>query len=120
MPSLQEVPNAAVPPHFHDVISASVTTVPDVLTEWVHGINGKSQCCICRSPVGNEVASWITDPKNVSRRRIIVSLIERYAQNKGLTIEAAAWLIEEKRLKKNISLMRLADTLKAFEMQELR
>jgi hypothetical protein len=51
--------------------------------------------------------------------RIIVSLIECFAQNKGLTIEAAAWLIEEKRIKKNISLMQLADTWKAFEMQEL-
>jgi len=120
MPSLQEVPNAAVPPHFHDVISASVTTVPDVLTEWVHGINGKSSVASVEAQWGTQWRVGSQIQKMFSRRRIIVSLIERYAQNKGLTIEAAAWLIEEKRLKKNISLMRLADTWKAFEMQELR
>ncbi len=93
--------------------------MPDVLTEWLHGINGKPSVASVEAQWGTKWRVGSQIQKMFSRRRIILSLIERYAQNKGLTIEAAAWLIEEKRLKKNISLMRLADTWKAFEMQEL-
>jgi hypothetical protein len=53
--------------------------------------------------------------KQYSRRKKIMDMICRYASRKRLSREAAAELIEEKRIMNKLSLLQLADKWQSFE-----
>jgi hypothetical protein len=118
-PPLPQPPNAMMP-SFHEVISACVYTVPEVLMEWVNGLCGSPSISSVEAQWGTKWRVGSQNQKMFSRRKIILSVIERYAERKRLSKDAAAWAIEEKRIEKKRSIVYIADNWKAFELVDLK
>ena len=121
-----EVPTAAATlpvsnmmPSFNNVISSAVSTVPEVLLEWEVGLGGRPSVSMVERQWKTKWRSGSQHQKAFSRRRIIIGLIERLADRKEISTDAAAWYIEERRLEKRLSLIQVADKWRHFESSQL-
>ena len=108
-----------VMPTFGEVISHSISTVPEVLMEWEVGLNGRPSVSSVERKWKNKWRIGSQNQKLYSRRHIIISMIHRYASKTGISNYEAASVIERKRMLKKYSLRTLAEKWKTFEGAEL-
>jgi hypothetical protein len=106
-------------PQFHEVMSSSTTTVTGLLIEWEEGVNGKPSVTQVERIWKNKWRMGTQNQKIFSRRKIIVNLIYSYAQQKSVSVNVAAAIMEQKRIEKKYSLLQLADKWKQFQSTEL-
>ena len=106
-------------PTFGEVISHSISTVPEVLMEWEVGLNGRPSVSSVETKWKNKWRIGSQNQKLYSRRHLIISMIHRYASKTGISNYEAASVIERKRILKKYSLRTLAEKWKTFEGTEL-
>jgi hypothetical protein len=102
-------------PLFENVMACSTSTVPEILLEWEVGINGKPSVTHANATWKTKWRMGTKNQKQYSRRKLIINMICRYASRKRLSKEAAAEIIEEKRIMNKLSLLQLADKWQSFE-----
>jgi hypothetical protein len=85
-----------VMPTFGEVISHSISTVPEVLMEWEVGLNGRPSVSSVETKWKNKWRIGSQNQKLYSRRHLIISMVHRYASKTGISNYEAASVIERK------------------------